>query len=220
MKRKIRRTWPAILCCCFLSLHAHGALPPVVVLEDVGIEDNRWSVTASTGYTEYQNMYHNDGHSVVARMAVAAELLATTQSSFGIEFGVQNGRSMRLGIPHGTLDVLGGVVRTTVKPMLDLLITANSNPVTESLLYTQVKGGIAYRRWQIASYLIDNKSELAGEVQAGFGYPITEVTSLNLLYQGVFGAAPKIRANPSMESWRLSNIPVQHGLLLGFSIIV
>ncbi|WP_156812516.1 hypothetical protein [Legionella tunisiensis] len=195
-------------------------LPPVLVLEDVGIEDNRWSVTASTGYTEYQNMYHNDGHSVIARMAVAAELLATTQSSFGIELGVQNGRSMRLGIPPGTLDVLGGVVRTTVKPMLDLLITANSSPVTESLLFAQVKGGIAYRHWQIASYLIENKSELAGEVQAGFGYPITEVTSLNLLYQGVFGTTPKIRANSSMESWHLSNIPVQHGLLLGFSIIV
>lgn len=220
MKRRIRSTLPAVIFCCFLSLNARGTQPPAVVLEEVGIGDNRWSVTASTGYTEYQNMYHNDGHSVIARMAVAAELLATTQSSFGIELGVQNGRSMRLGIPHGTLDVLGGVVRTTVKPMLDLLITASSNPVTESLLFTQVKGGIAYRRWQVDSYLIGNKSELAGEVQAGFGYPITEVTSLNLLYQGVFGASPKLRTNQYMESWRLSNIPVQHGLLLGFLIIV
>jgi hypothetical protein len=220
IKRRVKIALPVFMFGCFLSLKTSGALSPVVVLEEAGIEDNRWSVTASTGYTEYQNIYYKDGRSAIARAAIAAELLTTMQSSFGIELGIQNGKSMHLTIPQGTLDVLGGVVRTTIRPMLDFLITASSNPVAESLLFTQIKGGIAYRHWQVDSYLIDNKSNLAGEVQAGFGYPITEVTSLNLLYQGVFGANPKLRANLFSESWHLTNSPVQHGLLLGFSIII
>ena len=38
--------------------------------------------------------------------------------------------------------------------MLDLLITAHANPVNESLLFTQIKGGLAYRHWQMDSVFL------------------------------------------------------------------
>lgn len=215
----IRRT-RTIALGCVLSFNAlaGGSHIPAISLESEN-EDNRWSIIASLGYGQYQSMYRDDGQTAIGRLAIAAELLTTRQTAFGLELGVQSGNRMRFEIPQSTLDVLGGVVRTTVKPMLDLLITANTNPLSESLLFTQIKGGIAYRQWQMDSDLINSKSELAGEVQAGFGYPLTEITSLNLLYQGVFGGNPKFHLSPLNETGRISTIPIQHGVLFGLSVI-
>ncbi|CEK11019.1 hypothetical protein [Legionella hackeliae] len=203
---------------CVLSLNASAeSYLPAISLEET--QGNRWSLIASLGYGQYQHMYSNEGKTPLGRLAVAAELLTTTQTAFGLEVGVQNGNRMRVAVPVNTLDILGGVVKTTVKPMLDLLLTANTTPINESLLFTQLKGGIAYRQWQMETDFISNKTELAGEVQAGFGYPLTEVTSLNLLYQGVFGGNPRLRQNSWSDSWHFSSIPVQHGILFGFSVI-
>lgn len=181
--------------------------------------DHRLSVIASLGYGNYQRFYHSDGQTAIGRIALAAELLTTNQATFGLEFGLQSGNRMRVIIPQSTVDVLGCAVQSTVKPMLDLLVTANTSPLNESLLFTQFKGGIAYRYWQIHRDWIQNKSELAGEVQAGIGYPLSELTNLNLVYQGVFGGNSKITFNPLTEIGYVSNIPVQHGILLGISVI-
>lgn len=203
---------------CVLSLKAAagGFLPAISVEESPG---SRWSIIASLGYGQYQHVYSNDGKTPLGRLAVGAELLSTSQTAFGLEFGVQNGNRMRVALPINTLDIVGGVVKTTVKPMLDLLLTANTTPISESLLFTQLKGGIAYRQWQMESDWVSNKTELAGELQAGFGYPLTEITSLNLLYQGVFGGNPKFRQNSIGDAWHFSSIPIQHGILFGFSFI-
>lgn len=207
---------------CFLSFTAlaKSYLPIMNSKSDNADNlDNSWSVIASLGYSDYQRVYRSDSNTAIARLAFAAELLTANQAAFGLELGVQSGNHMRFSIPQGTLDTLGCAVRTTMKPMLDLLITANANLLNESLLFTQVKGGIAYRHWQIDNVWINNKSELAGEVQAGFGYPLTEISNLNLLYQGIFGGSPRLHANNLSETRNMSNIPVQHGLILGFSII-
>ncbi|MDI9819832.1 MULTISPECIES: hypothetical protein [unclassified Legionella] len=203
---------------CVLSFNAlAGTYLPAISFEEN--QGNRWSIIASLGYGQYQQVYSDDGKTALGRLAVSAELLSTSQTAIGLEVGVQNGNHMRLALPFGTLGTLGGVVRTTVKPMLDFLVTANTAPINESLLYTQFKGGIAYRQWQMDTVLISNKTELAGEVQAGFGYPLTEITSLNLLYQGVFGGTPRFRQGWLTDNAHISNIPVQHGVLLGFSVI-
>ncbi|KTD24680.1 MULTISPECIES: hypothetical protein [Legionella] len=199
---------------CFLSFNvfANSYLPPESL-------DNRWTLVASLGYSDYQHMHRSEGQTAVGRLALAAELLTATQANFGLEVGVQTGNRMRFAIPQGPIAALGYAVQTTMRPMFDLLVTANANPLTESLLFTQLKGGIAYRYWQINSFRINNKAEIAGEVQAGFGYPLTEITNLNLLYQGVFGSNPRFHVHPFPESGSVSNIPIQHGVLLGLSII-
>lgn len=201
---------------CFLSFNVFANSYLLPTPESL---DNRWSVIASSGYSDFQHMYRSDGQTAIGRLALAAELLTVTQANFGLELGVQTGNRMRFAIPQGPLATLGYAVQTTMRPMFDLLVTANASPLTESLLFTQLKGGIAYRYWQIDSFRINNKSEIAGEVQAGFGYPLTEITNLNLLYQGVFGSNPKFRVNPFAETGSVSNLPIQHGVLLGLSII-
>lgn len=202
---------------CVLSFHAvAGSYLPAISIEET--HGNRWSIIASLGYGQYDHMYSNDGQTPLGRLAVGAELLTTTQTAFGLEVGVQNGNHMRVQLPPETIAILGGVVRTTVKPMLDVLFTANTTPISESLLFAQLKGGIAYRQWEMETNLISNKTELAGEVQAGFGYPLTEVTSLNLLYQGVFGGSTRFRP-PLDDTGHFSSVPTQHGILFGFSVI-
>jgi hypothetical protein len=202
---------------CAMAFNAMaGSYLPAISLEES--QGNRWSIMASLGYGQYDHMYSNDGKTPLGRLAVGAELVTTSQTAFGLEMGVQNSNHMRVKLPVEAFNLLGGVVRTTVKPMLDLLLTANTTPISESLLFAQLKGGIAYRQWQMETDLISNKTELAGEVQAGFGYPLTEVTSLNLLYQGVFGGNTKFHP-PLNDIGYFSSIPSQHGILFGFSVI-
>lgn len=205
---------------CLLSsyLLAHS---PTANTVDENIDDlpHHWSVAASLGYGDYQNMYQNDGETALGRLAIATELFVANQGTVGLEAGVQNGNHMQVATAPDPFNVLNRfVVQTTVRPMLDFLLTANTDLIGASLFFAQVKGGIAYRQWKIASNLINSKSELAGEIQAGLGCPLTEITSLNLLYQGVFGANSKFSFSPFTNTGVVASIPVQHGLLLGLSV--
>jgi len=215
------RSMQLILIGSLISFNVFGSpdAPTLMISEseDLG---NRWSIIGSLGYTEYQHTSGSGSQTALGRLALAAEMLTTNQANFGLEFGVQTGNRMRLAFPQGTIAVMGTAVSTTMRPMLDLLITAHANPVNESLLFAQIKGGIAYRHWQIDSFYFNNKSEISGEFQAGFGYPLTELANLNLLYQGIFGGNPKLRVNPANYTGYLAGLPIQHGILLGFSIIV
>ena len=102
--------------------------------------------------------------------------------------------------------------------MLDLLITAKSDPLGGSAFFAQLKGGVAYRNWRVKEEPINDLSQLAGEIQAGFGYPITALANLNLLYQGVFGNDPNLKLNIYNKTGHISNIPALHAVLLGFSV--
>lgn len=205
---------------CFLSFNASAnSYLPAFVSNTDNLDNNSWSVSASLGYSEYQHMVGSDGKAPIGRLGFGAELLTTNHAILGVELGLQSGNHMRLPVPEGAFGALCGAVRTSMRPMLDLLITANANILRESLLFTQLKGGVAYRHWQIENIWINNKSQLAGEVQAGLGYPLTEISNLNLLYQGIFGGNPRLRANPLSDSGFIANMPIQHGVLFGFSII-
>lgn len=182
-------------------------------------QDQPWSVTASVGKGKYQSTYPNDADTVLARLALNNELMLAGDFSLGLEFGLQNGHRMRLKIPYKTLAVLEMLpVQSTLGPMFDLLITAKSDPLSGSSLYAQLKGGIAYRSWRIQQSRINDLAQLAGEIQAGFGYPLTALASLSLLYQGVFGYDPYFQWNFDKNIGHVSNIPALHALLLGFSV--
>lgn len=209
----------AIAIGCFWVFNSiAGTVGPAATLHDN--PDNRWSLVASLGYGQYEQMYHSTGHVVIGRLALAAELLATTQSNFGLELGLQNGNNMILALAKKGVNTPCCSVQANVTPMLDLLMTVNANLLSESLLYTQIKGGLAYRHWQTANDWINNRRDIAGEVQAGLGYPLTELTNLNLLYQGIYGINSRTHSNQVMFPGFLASIPVQHGILLGLSVIV
>lgn len=184
-----------------------------------------WSVTGSLGYTVYENMFHDDGQTAVGRLAIGRDIYAGHSLNWGLELGVQNGNTMRYVPSPKAIDTLGGFpglpIQTTVKPLVDALVTLKTGSLGATPLFAQLKGGIAYRHWQFNDRdSINDKSQIAGEVQAGLGYAISERANLNLSYQGIFGGNPDFRFNADNDTGRVSNIPAQHGVLLGLTVTV
>lgn len=186
------------------------------------VENHPWSFTASLGYTNYQSMYLNDGQTILVRLAFGREFFINKQIAYGLELGAQNGNKMRLNVPQETLDELGGLpVQSTVKPLLDLLATAKIQPFGLSPFFGEIKGGIAYRHWQFDDRTsVNSITNIAGEVQTGIGYSINKMTTLSLLYQGVFGGNPNFSVDAASTTGSVATIPIQQGVLLGLSYVV
>lgn len=181
-----------------------------------------WGVTGSIGYTHYENMYRGDGNTALGRFALERQLYAGNTLRWGLELGVQSGNSMRVAANQVDTDALGGLpIQSTVKPMLDLLVTLKTTPFLIDSIYAQVKGGAAYRRWQFENRdSINDLTQFAGEVQAGLGVPVSANFDLSLSYQGVYGGNPNLVVNALNQTAHVSTIPIQHGVLLGLTWVV
>ena len=179
-----------------------------------------WSFTASVGYTNFNDMYANEGQSALWRLAFDRSIFNIKSFDIGAEVGVQNGNSMRLNVSQADLDILGGApVQTTVNPIIDLLGTVTTQPFTNLPVFAQVKGGIAYRTWQFEDRTsINPPSSIAGEVQAGLGVFISKTTTLSLLYQGIYGGNSNFIIDATNEIGHVSSVPVQNGVLLSMAI--
>lgn len=196
-----------------LNLFADGYMP------SLPSQDQPWSITGSFGNGRYQHVYRKDGDTAIGRLALGNELILTGDYALGLELGLQSGNRMRVLVPQQTPYVLRWIpVTTNLGPMLDLLVTAKSDPLANSAFFAQLKGGLMYRHWQIQQTSLHDLSQLAAEIQAGFGYPITALANLSLLYQGVYGNEPDVRQHTRNKTLYLSNIPTLHALLLGLSV--
>jgi hypothetical protein len=183
-------------------------------------QDQPWSITASAGAGNYQVTAKNN-NSMLGRLALTNEMLLVGNIALGLELGVQSGNRITLDVSKETFDAFKNwtPIRTTLAPTLDLLVTTKSDPLGDSAFFAQLKGGLAYRHWRDDRYPINDISQLAGEVQAGFGYPITALASLSLLYQGIFsGNGPNFHIDTYDKREHLSNIPTLHALLVGLSV--
>ncbi|TAL66484.1 MAG: hypothetical protein EPN84_00265 [Legionella sp.] len=208
MKMKLSIILLGILC----SFHAiaDGYLPEPAPL------DQPWSVSGSVGGGKYP---HPSNSSPLGRLALGNDLFLTGDYLLGLELGVQSSPKVTLDIPVETLTVLQWLpIQASLGPMLDLLITAKSDPLAGSNFFAQLKGGVAYRYWQAHKEPINDYSQITGEIQAGLGYPITTLATLNLLYQGVFGNDPNPLINSETKTIHVSNIPTLHAVLFGFTI--
>lgn len=192
-----------------------------------------WSVIGGLGYTWYDFGYNGgyfadasaqnsigDGNTAVGRFAIARDFTQFSMFHLGLELGVQSGNTMRLDIPQTTLDELGGLpIQANIKPMLDLLVTASTEPLMDMPAFGIVKAGIAYRRMQINERVtVNDLSQVGFEVQAGLGAALSDRANLALVYQGVFNGDTSFTVNsPLPETGHISNIPQQNGLLLTLS---
>ncbi|WP_133129027.1 hypothetical protein [Legionella nagasakiensis] len=211
--------------CSFLGLSlACMTLPSMAgSMGDVDVPvSHPWSVTGSLGYTVYEDMYRDDGQTALGRFAIGRDVYTGNSLTWGFEVGVQSGNTMRYFPSFEAIDALGGLpIQTTVKPMFDALVTLKTASFGTTPIFAQLKGGIAYRHWQFNDRdSINDKSQIAGEVQAGLGCSISERASLSLSYQGIFGSNPDFRFNADSATGRVSNIPVQNGVLLGLTVTV
>ena len=186
--------------------------------------DNAWALTGGVGYTNFENMYQNEGQSAVERIAFDSMFLKIRSLLLGIELGAQNGNTMNLGVDQTTLEELGGApIQTTVKTIIDLLVAIKAPFDTKSTvpIFGVLKGGIAYLNWQFNDRTTINfMSNIAGEVQAGLGVALGEKADLSLVYQGIYGGNPNFQANLTNETGYISSIPIQNGVLLNLSYFV
>ncbi|STY29939.1 Uncharacterised protein [Legionella wadsworthii] len=183
-------------------------------------QDQPWSITASAGTGSYQ-ITSQDTHPPIGRLALANEMILAGNVALGLELGLQTGTRIKLNMPKETLQVIKKwlPIHTTLAPTLDLLITSKSDPLGNTSFFAQLKGGLAYRHWQDHRTPLNDISQLAGEIQAGFGYPITALANLNLLYQGIFsGHGPNFHLDTFNQKEQLSNIPTLHAVLVGLSV--
>ncbi|MFT4058122.1 MAG: hypothetical protein QM652_01080 [Legionella sp.] len=181
-------------------------------------QDQPWSITASTGTGDYQVKSDNK-HLALGRLALGNEMLLAGNVALGLELGLQTGTKICLNILKEKQSLIRWTpIETTLSPTLDFLVTTKSDPLGNSDFFAQIKGGVAYRHWKIDRIPVNEISQIAGEVQAGFGYPITALASLNLLYQGIYGNTPTIQINSYSKKETLTNIPTLHAILVGLSI--
>src|SRR3990167_8388858 len=204
-------TLPIVLFVAFAGGPDHMAMPaPPPIVQDP------WSVITSAGYTNYSNMYSHDGQTAIARLAIARSIYTHNDWRFGIEAGVQTGNTMRLEANQAAFDLLGSYVpiQTTVKPILDLLVTVEKAFV-RTPIFLQGKAGMAYRRGQFNNInTVNDLSQVGFEMQLGAGLHINQHTDLSLLYQGIYGGNPNLAVNTAAGTGAVSNIPTQNGALL------
>jgi len=204
---------------CFLSISSFAGFvgEPTRALIT---ETFPWSMTGSVGYASLSDAHDGQGQTAVGRMAIGKSLGDLLCGILGLEFGIQNGTTMQLQLSQATLDSLGGMpVTVTVNPLLDVLATLRVMPVQTYHIFGELKLGAAYRRMDVMFQdTVNNKSQFAGEVQAGLGVPILEAVTLSLLYQGVFGSSINFQVENTSATGLIANIPVQNGVLLSLNI--
>lgn len=187
---------------------------------DCGILVN-WGFSGSLGVTHYDCVYNHDGQSVIGRLSFNSQYHLSDFFALGLEVGVQNGNTMRLDIPKATLDELGGEpVSLIVKPIMDVLLTAQINPYEDGGFFGFVKGGAAFLNAQVDRNEINDLSKISPELQAGLGYQINNNLAFQIEYQVLFGGNPDYRVYPITETATISTIPTQQAVLFGLSLII
>ena len=178
-----------------------------------------WSLEVGLGYGKYQNMLRSDGTTVLARIGIAKQIVRMQAFSAGIEMGVQSGNTARLSVPDSIENELGGLpVDSTIKPSLDLLLTAKVYPLTKRIFFTQIKAGAISRRWQFTRGSVNDVSKVNPEIQIGIGYDVNRVASVSLSYQGIFGNNPDFKIVTEDCLAHVSGIPGENSVILGLSV--
>ena len=121
-------------------------------------------------------------------------------------------------MPKESIETLGGVpLEVTIKPLIDVLISFKTEPVTSYPIVTWLKGGVAYRQLQLDHESVNDLNEFSLEIQVGFGYRINEQATFNIGYQAILGKQTIISVDAQTETGVLRYLPAQHAILIGFS---
>ena len=175
-------------------------------------------VGAFGGYGTDDGGYKQDGDITQARLTIGAHLKNYKNIMFGGELGVQSGNTMRLNASPSVIEASTGLpIQSTLKPLIDALMTMKYQFQTGRPLFAVLKGGIAYRQLQ----LVDRTSEhdtlirVNGEFQGGLGYNITEHVQLTAMYQGIYSANNAGVKLNRFDDITISQIPTQQAGFLG-----
>lgn len=177
-----------------------------------------WTVNAAFGMGHTPDMTNNDGQSAVGRFSLGRTLFTNPYWQADIEAGIQSGNTQRLALSKESIDVLGGVpISAQIKPLLDVLIGLETEPMGGFPLIAWMKGGVAFRQLQVDRVEVNDVQAYSPEIQAGFGYRINEQATITMGYQTIWGKKPILTVNSETETGVLHHIPAQQAVLIGFS---
>lgn len=182
------------------------------------LSNTPWSLEAAFGMSYYSDITLHDGQTALGRLSIGHALLTKPSWQLNLETGIQSGNTMRLDLPKESIDAMGGVpIQATMKPLLDVLLGFNAEPLDNFPLRLWLKGGAAYRSLQLDRTSVADLAGFAPEMQAGISYPINEQTFFNIGYQRIWGKKPELTINTLTETGTLHNIPSQQAVMLGFT---
>jgi hypothetical protein len=179
---------------------------------------SRISVGAYGGYGNVSGAYKQDGQVTQGRLALGLRVAEYKSLSFGAEAGVQSGNTMRLYPSDTFIAATGGLpVQSTLKPLLDILVTMKGQLFPGHRLFGTLKAGAAYRQlvFDDRSSTRDGLRKVNGELQAGLAFNLTNHATLTAFYQGIYSGANAGLAINSVGDVTISRIPTQHAGFLG-----
>lgn len=177
-----------------------------------------FSVGAYGGYGFVNGAYKQDGQVALARLNLGIKAVEEQNIIFGLEAGVQSGNNMRLNASDDFIAATGGLpIQSTLKPLVDFLITAKMQILNEIPLFVTLKGGVAFRQLVLndRSSSQDAIKKFNGEVQAGLAYNFTNHLAIASFYQGIYSGNNAGLAINSVGDVTISRIPTQQAGFLG-----
>ena len=136
--------------------------------------------------------------------------------ALGGEVGVQSGNSMSLG-NVATGGAAGLPINATLKPLFDFLADAKYQLSARVPLFSIVKFGFAYRQLNLTgvSSASDLANAVAPELEAGFGYNITQHVMITTFYQGIYADSTAHVGVDSSGGTTINNVPTQQAGFIG-----
>jgi hypothetical protein len=203
--------------CLSLSLPAFADTFSETKLADGS--SSRFSVGAYGGYGVVNGGYHQDGQVAQFRLAFGMRAAQYKKLIFGTEVGMQSGNAMRLDASSAFMAAAGCLpIDSTLKPFLDLLVTAKTRIDPNYPIFAVLKGGIAYRQLVLSgrSSSSDDLRQVNGELQAGLVFNLTDHAALAAFYQGIYSGTNAGLNLDSAGDVTIRRIPTQQAGFLGF----
>ncbi|STX39284.1 hypothetical protein [Legionella feeleii] len=180
-----------------------------------------WVIDGALGMAFYSGAVDKDRQSATGRISLGHVLTTQTYWQAAFEAGIQSGNTLSLHFAKEDIDALGGVeIEAELKPILDLLVSLKTETLINFPVFSWIKGGVAYRQFQVDKTAVNNLKDLAPELIAGFGYQINEQAAIHLGYQFIWGQNPQLTVDEVNETATLRHIPVQQSVMLGFSYLL
>jgi hypothetical protein len=211
----MRKILPIIIC---LSFSLQVSASPLSNGDSNWWSPSRLSLGAYGGYGNVSGAYKQDGQVTQDRLALGLRVAEYSFLSFGAEAGVQSGNTMRLAASSTLINTAGGLpIESTLKPLLDLLVTVKSQILSNHPLFGILKGGVAYRQLVLndRSSTRDGLQKLNGELQAGLSYKLTDHATLTAFYQGIYSGANAGLTLSTVGDVSISRIPTQQAGFVG-----
>ena len=170
------------------------------------------------GYGGMSGTAESSGDFTQGQFALGYQQMLTNHPrvTLGGEFGVQSGNSLSLG-GNPTPGGAGIPLNATLKPLFDFLADAKYQLSPRFPLFGLVKFGFAYRQLNLTgvSSASDIANTVAPELEAGFGYNITQHAMITTFYQGIYADSTAHVGIDSSGNPTINNVPTQQAGFIG-----